>query len=305
MSGLYNQPVQYGRDSAHKSRAGWAVFSLGVYMTERQHIYEDLNESSSASPGGSQQLEIPPSPNSKRAANFFQICWYFTSRGDFNARQDSIVRLYFCRAPTFYKSANILCSRQYFGRRQHFVNPPTFSWDANILGIRQYFHETLTFWESANIFMRRQYFGIPPTFCESANNLWICLIFVTANICVYFQYLFVHLSMRQYFWCNCFNLRFKIDVVVMIIWSIVIIINSVLTLQVSTPSLPHDREPCEIKVVSNHTCSIHTCVCAGSRRVGVRLSGFRRQGISSTPGGFLKCPIPVWVCAEQLVTLFF
>ncbi len=73
MSGRYKQPEQYGRDSAPESRAAWAVFSLGVYMRERQHIYEDLNESSSASPGGSQQLEIPPSPNSKRAANFFQI----------------------------------------------------------------------------------------------------------------------------------------------------------------------------------------------------------------------------------------
>ncbi len=47
--------------------------------------------------------------------------------------------------------------------------------------------------------------------------------------------------------------RFKIDVVIMIIWSIVIIINSVLTLQVLTASLPHDCEPCEIKVVFNHT----------------------------------------------------
>ncbi len=81
---------------------------------------------------------------------------------------------------------------------------------------------------------------------------------------------------------------------------LVVIINSVLTLQVLTASLPHNREPCEIKVVSNHTCSLHTCVCAGWRRVRVRLSGFRRQGISSTPGGFLKCPIPVRVCAEQL-----
>ena len=33
-------------------------------------IYEDLNESSSARLGGSQQLEILPSPNSKRAQNF-------------------------------------------------------------------------------------------------------------------------------------------------------------------------------------------------------------------------------------------
>ncbi len=47
--------------------------------------------------------------------------------------------------------------------------------------------------------------------------------------------------------------RFTIDVVIMIICSIVIIINSVLTLQVSTASLPHDYEPCEIKVAFNHT----------------------------------------------------
>ncbi len=58
----------------------------------------------------------------------------------------------------------------------------------------------------------------------------ILLDFVAASICVYFQYLFVHLSMRQYFCRNCFVPGFKIDIVVMIIWSIVIIINSVLTL---------------------------------------------------------------------------
>jgi hypothetical protein len=33
-------------------------------------IFEDLNESSSGRLGGSQQLEILPSPNSKRASNF-------------------------------------------------------------------------------------------------------------------------------------------------------------------------------------------------------------------------------------------
>jgi hypothetical protein len=33
-------------------------------------IYEDLNESSSARLGGSQQLEILPSPNSKKSPNF-------------------------------------------------------------------------------------------------------------------------------------------------------------------------------------------------------------------------------------------
>jgi hypothetical protein len=105
MSGRYKQPVQYGRESAHKSRAAWAVLSLGVCMRERQYIYEDLNESSSASPGGSQQLEILPSLNSKRATNFFQSRWFFTRLEDFNARHDSIVRLFFCKAPTFCKSA--------------------------------------------------------------------------------------------------------------------------------------------------------------------------------------------------------
>ena len=71
--------------------------------------------------------------------------------------------------------------------------------------------------------------------------------------------------------------RFKIDVVIMIICSTAIIINSVLSLQVSTPSLPHDREPCEIKVVSNHTCSLHTCVCAGSRVFTKETFGISRK----------------------------
>ncbi len=44
--------------------------------------------------------------------------------------------------------------------------------------------------------------------------------------------------MRQYFWRNVLKSRFKIDVVIMIICSIVIIINSVLTLQVSTGKYP-------------------------------------------------------------------
>ena len=55
--------------------------------------------------------------------------------------------------------------------------------------------------------------------------------------------------LAQMFWKS----RFKIDVVIMIICSIVIIINSVLTLQVSTASLPDDCRPCEIKVVFIHT----------------------------------------------------
>ncbi len=138
MSGRYEQPVQYGRDSAHKSRAAWAVFSLGVYMNERQHIYEDLNESSSASPGGSQQLELPPSPNSKRAPTFSRSAdillgaeistpakilsyAYISAR-----RQCFVYTPIFWRAPIFCISANILGNANILG-------------GANILYIRQYF----------------------------------------------------------------------------------------------------------------------------------------------------------------------
>ncbi len=69
---------------------------------------------------------------------------------------------------------------------------------------------------------------------------------------IYLCILYAPIFLSQLF----LNLRFQIDVVVIVIGSIVIIINYVLTLQVSTASLPHDREPCEIKVVSNHTSSL-------------------------------------------------
>jgi hypothetical protein len=101
-------------------------------MTERQHIYEDLNKSSSAGPGGSQQLEILPSPNSKPAANF--------------SRSADISPGVEISMP-----AKILSSAYISARRQHFTNPPTFCAsanileDSNILGIRQYFHETPIF----------------------------------------------------------------------------------------------------------------------------------------------------------------
>ncbi len=96
--------------------------------------------------------------------------------------------------------------------------------------------------------------------------------------------------MLQYFWRNCLKLRFKIDIVVMIIWSIVIIINSVLTLQVSTASLPHDCKPCEIMVVSSHTCSLHTCVCAGSHRVHTPKWLNQRQESVQLLGVFSSAP---------------
>jgi hypothetical protein len=60
--------------------------------------------------------------------------------------------------------------------------------------------------------MNRQYFVYSLIFWKGANILWISLILL-----LHFQYLFMHLSMRQYFWCYCFELRFQIDAIVMII----------------------------------------------------------------------------------------
>jgi hypothetical protein len=145
MSGRYNQLVQYGRNAAHKSRAAWAVRSLGVYMSERQHIYKDLNESSSTRPRGSQQLGIPPSSNSKRRPNF------------------SLARRFLLGAEIL-TPAKVLSYAYIFTRRLYFRHPPIFSWDTKILGIRQYFHETPRFWASANILGIRQYFHETPRF---------------------------------------------------------------------------------------------------------------------------------------------
>ncbi len=100
---------------------------------------------------------------------------------------------------------------------QYFGIPPEFSWSANILGFRLNFHEAPIFCVFANILGKRQYF-------------MILLDFVATNICVYFQYLFMHFVFANFFGAIVLKLRFKIDIVVMIIWGIVIIINFVLTL---------------------------------------------------------------------------
>ena len=62
----------------------------------------------------------------------------------------------------------------------------------------------------------------------------------------------MHVVCANIFGANVLRPRFKIDAVIMIICSIVIIINSVLTLQVSTAK-PDDCGPCKIKVAFIHT----------------------------------------------------
>ncbi len=65
----------------------------------------------------------------------------------------------------------------------------------------------------------------------------ISFALILLQIFVY-QYLFMHVVCANIFGANVLKPRFKIDVVIMIICSIVIIINSVLTLQVSTAKYP-------------------------------------------------------------------
>jgi hypothetical protein len=71
------------------------------------------------------------------------------------------------------------------------------------LGFRLYFHEAPIFYVFADILGRRQYF-------------LILLDFVAADICVYFQHLFMHFVCANIFGAIVLKLRFKIDVVVMI-----------------------------------------------------------------------------------------
>jgi hypothetical protein len=123
-------------------------------------------------------------PTFSRSADFF------SRRGDFNARQDSIVRLYFCKTPIFCKSVYLSV------RRQYFPNPPIFLWGANIFQICLFFCEAPTFSKSPYFSIRRQHFPNPPifpwganisrsaNFLISAKNLWIAW-FLLLQIFVY------------------------------------------------------------------------------------------------------------------------
>ncbi len=89
------------------------------------------------------------------------------------------MRIHFEKTHTFWESAHSL------SKRLHFEQTPIFCVYANILGKRQYFNDfAISFVYSCNEFL---------------------LDSVAANVCVYFQYLFVHFCVRQYFWRNCFE----------------------------------------------------------------------------------------------------
>jgi hypothetical protein len=84
------------------------------------------------------------------------------------------IRLYFWKAPTFLKSANILEIRQYFG------NPPIFWESANIFEIRQYFGNPSIFSKSAYFSARRQYFMDLLDFVDANIVQYIFSVFIYA-----------------------------------------------------------------------------------------------------------------------------
>jgi hypothetical protein len=204
------QPVQYGRDAAHISWAAWVFRSLEDYMHERQH---HLNESSSARLGGSHQLEILPSPNSKQTQSLGawfsdgRMTWVprflisaviFIRRGDFNARllssiyyvAQQFLQFRIALAPKIWTFAYILEKRLYFEKA------PIFLESAYILRKRVYFEKAPIFYACTNILGKRQYFMILLYYFA-----WFCCC---KYLCI-FSVFFYAFCVRQYFWRNCFE----------------------------------------------------------------------------------------------------
>ncbi len=205
MAGRYKRPVQYRRVKAGQPEPSP---HLGTAW-ERHHIYEDLTESSSARPGGSQQLEIPPHLNSKRAACFFQF---------------------------FSPGTGILTPARIY-------RPPVFLWSARILWIRLIFCKVQGFCKSTWFFVKRKDFLNPSDFQQKARISQIRLIFSKSKVflnppdlsqlqilvCI-LVFDFLHLICTIVIGKIVLTFRFKIDNVVMSVWSNMIIINFVLTL---------------------------------------------------------------------------
>ncbi len=124
IAGRYEQPVQYGKGPPIK--AGLPEPSPHLETACKiHHIYEDLNESSSARPGRSQQLEIQPSLNSMRAACFSSPAGFSSNAGFLpGAGISTPVRI--LSSACFSVDARISQIRLFFCRRKHFSNPPDF-----------------------------------------------------------------------------------------------------------------------------------------------------------------------------------
>ncbi len=119
--------------------------------------------------------------------------------------------------------------RRYFNMRKYFMGA-NISWAQTFHG-REYFGMFF----GSKYFCVNYYFRQAPIFNDFCSEFCLVLQWVlshlaigfcfdfAANICVYFQYLFMHVLCANIFGANVLKSRFKIDVVIMIICSIVIV----------------------------------------------------------------------------------
>jgi hypothetical protein len=100
MAGRYNKPVQYGRESAHKSRAAGGNALLDDCMHGEQH-HSGRSRRSSVGPERSQQLRILPSLTVRR---FSCVCAIFSVCANILPMPSFCRRLYFVDAYIFCRT---------------------------------------------------------------------------------------------------------------------------------------------------------------------------------------------------------
>jgi hypothetical protein len=213
MAGRYKQPVQYGEGPPIKAGRPEPSPNLET-ACEIHHIYEDLNESSSARPGRSQQLKIPPGLNSKQAPCFSSPAGFSSNEGFYQART------------RFQRPARILLSAC-FSVDARILKSACFSVDARISQICLIFCKCKDF-SIRLIFSKSKDFSIRLIFSKSkdssirlifskSRDFSICLIFSGCKYLYIFQYFISALSMHHIQLAQLFAFRFKIDTVVKII----------------------------------------------------------------------------------------
>jgi hypothetical protein len=123
MAGRF-KPVQYWKGLPIKAGRPESSPHLEI-ACEIHHIYKDLNESSSARPGRSQQLDIQPSLNSKRAACFSSPAG-FSSNAGFLPGAGISTPARILSSACFSVDARISQIHLFFCRSKDFSNPPDF-----------------------------------------------------------------------------------------------------------------------------------------------------------------------------------
>ncbi len=158
-----------GQRSVYKPCPGIAK-ALGDHLRDSSH-HEEQNESSSTRTGRSQQLEIPPSLNSKQAACFSSYASFSTNAGfspgaGISTPARILLSAWFSKSTWFSLAARIsqsawfsLATRisQYawFSLAARIFQSAWFSLAARIFTYFQYFIFCILYWVCANIWLAR------------------------------------------------------------------------------------------------------------------------------------------------------